>query len=171
VGVTVGVNNDEKVFVQEWIILGHIYRFDYCQKTFFVATCASLTGVRGLITAGPCWHSFFRAITYLRHDTVNANKCLFGDTSVVHRWREYSAKQWLLHVHMLIIVSAIIVSVITVVVIAYHDENTTLTWISSLVSDVTIARSWIIVVATISSIIPLNFHNEYVKTRNDNDHE
>jgi len=56
-------------------------------------------------------------------------------------------------------------------VIAYYDEDmTTLTWISSLVSDATIARSTIVEV-TISSIISGIVHNEYVKTRNDNDHE
>jgi len=71
---------------------------------------------------------------------------------------------------MLTVVSLMIVSVITVVVIAYYDEDTTtLTWISSLASDITITRS--IVVAAISSIIPESVHSEYVKTRNDNDHE
>ncbi|KAL4126863.1 hypothetical protein QTP88_011065 [Uroleucon formosanum] len=122
-------------------------------------------GVRGLLLAVPVGTASF---VPLLHSI--SNKCLFGDTSVVHRWRKYSTKQWLVHVHILTVVSVIIVSVITVAVIAYYDEETTtLMWISSLVSDVTIARS--IVVMTISSIIPEIFHIEYVKTRNDNDHE
>lgn len=122
-------------------------------------------GVRGLSLAVPVGTASF---VLLRHST--SNKCLFGDISVVHRWCKYSTKQWLVHVHILTVVSVIIVSVITVVVIAYYDEDTTtLTWISSLVSDVTIARS--IVVVMISSIIPEIVHIEYVKTRTDNDHE
>jgi hypothetical protein len=55
----------------------------------------------------------------------------------------------------------------------YDEDTTTLTSILSLISDVTIARSlqmWI-VVAIIPSIVSENVHNEYVKTRSDNDHE
>jgi len=73
--------------------------------------------------------------------------------------------------NMLTVVSAVIVSVITVVRIVYYDgDTTTLTSFSSLVFDLIIARSRRVVV-TISSIVPRNFHNDYIKTKNDNDHD
>lgn len=57
----------------------------------------------------------------------------------------------------------------------YDEDTTTLTSMSLLVSEVTIAarslKLWTVDVASISSIISVIIKNEYGKTRNNNDHD